>query len=86
MHASKDKEVTIVECPHCGTCVEVIALNCKIFRCGVMKNTMVQINPHLKKDECDSLFSRNLIYGCGKPFRVDIHEDGKLVSSICDYI
>ena len=33
-----------------------------------------QIDPHLKKEECDRLKSKNLIYGCGKPFQLIITE------------
>jgi hypothetical protein len=78
----EDKFVT---CPHCDTYIEVLELNCQIFRCGILKSNLQQINPHLHKEECDRLANNNLIYGCGKPFRVDIINN-KFVSSICDYV
>lgn len=70
-------------CPHCHTTIQVQEnqLNCKIFRCGVHKNSNQQINPHLPKKECDILKEKGLIYGCGRPFKFN----GKDVE-ICDYI
>ena len=75
-----------ISCPHCNIMIEVIELNCRIFRCGIMKNTYVQIDPHLSKVLCDKLFETGEIYGCGKPFRVDISTDGTPVCHICEYI
>jgi hypothetical protein len=75
-----------VKCPHCDIIIEVLELNCKIFRCGIFKDSLTQINPHLHKIECDRLITEDLIYGCGKPFRVDIDSQGEYISSICDYI
>ena len=40
-----------------------------------------QIPPHLPKNECDRLATDQLIYGCGRPFRL---EGGQAV--ICDYV
>lgn len=77
--------MSFVNCPHCDICIDVIALNCRIFRCGVYKNNCKQIDPHLPKTECDRLSKENLIYGCSKPFIVDLI-DGKYISKICDYI
>ena len=72
----------IVKCPHCND--EVILfkneINCKIYRHGVYKENLKQIDPHMDKEGCDHLANNNLIYGCGKPF--------KLVDDIaipCDY-
>lgn len=75
-------EIMVVECPHCEQKIEVLKLNCRIFRCGVLKKNFKQINPHAPKNECDHLVRTNQIYGCGRPFRID--ETGKAV--ICDYI
>ena len=36
----------LVCCPHCDTTIEIIELNCRIFRCGVLKSTGQQIDPH----------------------------------------
>lgn len=83
----------IINCPHCNQCIEVIELNCKIFRCGVFKKNMKQISPHLCKDKCDQLVLENKIYGCGKPFQVEVVEkvDNKNLeieykAVICGYI
>ena len=50
----------IVECPHCKSYIYILKkeINCKIFRHGVYKSNNKQINPHMKKEECDYL-SRN---------------------------
>ncbi len=76
----------IISCPHCNQSIEVIEINCKIFRCGIMKSNFTQIHPHLPKSECDRLFNEQLIYGCGKPFKLvksttpdqDINKDKSL--------
>jgi hypothetical protein len=57
-----------MECPHCGIGIEILEINCAIFRCGVYKDTYQQIPPHLPKTECDALVEK--IYGCGKPFQL----------------
>lgn len=70
------------KCPHCDLDIIIIDINCGIFRCGIFKDTGKQLNPHATKDECDKVFKENLIYGCGKPFKITV--DKKLI--ICDYI
>jgi hypothetical protein len=72
----------IIKCPHCKDFILIQQINCKIFRHAVLKSNMHQINPHSSKKICDKLFKSNLIYGCGKPFKVN--ED--LSVEICDYI
>ncbi len=76
-------ELFIVKCPYdeCGVFIEILAINCAIFRCGIYKNTYQQLNPHLPENECKLLKSQDLILGCGQPF--------KLINKIatkCDYI
>ena len=83
MDASGNPITLFIECPHCGTSIEIVKLNCRIFRCGVYKKTGKQINPHLPKEDCDRLCSEDAIYGCGKPFRIT--EDECIVEK-CDYI
>ena len=72
----------IINCPHCNQSIIIEQLNCRIFRCGIYKNNFKQIHPHLNKELCDELSSNNLIYGCGKPFRIDENNN----PLICDYI
>ena len=74
----------IGKCPHCSGEFEVNIkqFNCRIFRHGIYKNNGRQINPHLSKNKCDELFQQNLIWGCGKPFRINQQREVK----ICDYI
>jgi len=68
-----------MECPHCKIGIEVVEVNCAIFRCGIYKDSFQQIPPHLPKKDCDTLGDK--IYGCGKPFKL---VDGKLEP--CEYI
>lgn len=74
-----------VTCPHCQCEVEILALNCRIFRHGVFKASGAQVNPHAPKIECDSLVAQGLIYGCGNPFQV-IQENNDYKAIPCDYI
>ena len=82
-----ENEYVIIECPHCKDYITVYLkeYNCKIFRHGVYKDTLKQIDPHLSKFECDRLFNEKLIYGCGKPFRI-VGEGKEINVEICDYI
>lgn len=68
-------------CPNCYQMIQIEAINCGIFRCGVMKDTMLQIDPHLSQEECEALVLEDKIYGCGRPFR---YEEGCLI--FCQYI
>ncbi len=77
----------IFTCPHCTYPIQIFKheMNCKIFRHAVYKNNFRNINPHASKLECDNLITNNLIYGCGKPFRL-VQSGKELVAEICDYI
>ena len=75
-----------VECPHCLCLIEIVKINCAIFRHGIYKKNGKQINPHLDKDSCDNLVLNNLIYGCGKPFKIFLNENNIWQAEICDYI
>jgi hypothetical protein len=72
----------IVSCPHCQDLVYIDQLNCRIFRHGIFKQTYEQIPPHSPKAECDRFVEQDLIYGCGKPFKIEMN--GQVI--ICDYI
>ena len=74
----------IVSCPHCSQLIEIVELNCCIFRCGIYQENGEQLPPHLPKIECDRLAENGLIYGCGKPFLVKLEEE--YVAIVCDYI
>jgi hypothetical protein len=80
-------EYYIKECPHCFDTILLYhhELNCKIYRHGVFKSDLQQMNPHTPKEECDRFVKQNLIYGCGKPFRVYFENDN-IVLVKCDYI
>ena len=81
-------------CPHCngGIIVEKNQLYCRIFRHGVYKANMQQMNPHMPKQECERLIQSNQIVGCGKPFRVvngpNVNGPNGIekVAVVCDYI
>jgi hypothetical protein len=78
-----------IKCPHCE--LEIIIykneINCAIFRHGVYKDTGIQIGQHSSKKECDELKIKDLIYGCGKPFKLNKNKDkNEYEAIICDYI
>ena len=82
-----NSEHIIITCPHCQEYILVYLkeFNCKIFRHGTFKKNLKQIDPHLKKTECDRLIKENLLYGCGKPFQL-INTNNKIIAVKCDYI
>jgi hypothetical protein len=51
-----------------------------------MKDVGKQIDPHASKEICDELITKNLIFGCGKPFKVVKKEDDTYTTEICEYI
>jgi hypothetical protein len=77
----------IIECPYCKNQIQIYKneINCAIFRHGTFKYTGLEINPHSSKEECDNYLKNDLIYGCGKPFRIII-ENGEYKAKNCDYI
>jgi hypothetical protein len=75
----------LIICPNCQQFVEILEINCAIFRHGIFKVSGLQIDPHTPKAQCDQYIEKNLIYGCGKPFKL-IEKDGQMVAEICDYI
>jgi hypothetical protein len=82
-------ENILVKCPNCLDLIIINKsdFNCKIFRHGVYKINNKQIDPHLNKNECDRLFKEELIYGCGKPFKLLVDEkEEKYATEKCDYI
>jgi hypothetical protein len=80
-----DEGLYIFLCPHCEgeIIVEKKDVNCAIFRHGILIKNGKQINPHLSKKECDAFVEHKKIYGCGKPFKLDV--DG-LTVDVCEYI
>ena len=81
-----DQETSIYSfiCPWCSGLVEVHSsqLNCRIFRHAIMIDSLEPINPHSPENVCNELVEKNLVYGCGKPFRIS--ENNKV--DPCDYI
>lgn len=64
--------MNICQCPYpdCNIAIEIIEINCSIFRCGIYKDNGNQIDPHLPKEECDKLKRNDKIWGCGRPFKL----------------
>jgi len=60
---SRLPQTFFVECPHCQGMVEIVAVNCSIFRHGADVNGQ-QLNPHAPQQICEI----QTVYGCGKPF------------------
>lgn len=75
----------IIMCPHCNMLIFLEKLNCCIFRHGVLKKNAKQINPHAPRELCDYYVREDLIYGCGKPFKIEFINNS-LQAIICDYI
>jgi len=75
----------IVICPHCKEPVEILEVNCAIFRHAIFRNG-IQIPPHSPKEQCDRFIQQGLVYGCAKPFRIFQKSDGEWQAEECDYI
>ena len=82
----KTKEI-IVLCPNCEQSILILKkkIGCSIFRHGVYKKNNKPIDPHTKEEDCNKMINENLIYGCGKPFRL-INDKNEYKAIICDYI
>jgi hypothetical protein len=87
MDKKDDKIEIYVTCPHCEQEILIMSneVNCAIFRHGAYKKTGKQIKPHETKEVCEKLVEDNLIYGCGKPFKI-FKKDSKYEAEICGYI
>ena len=72
-------------CPHCHLPIEIEEVNCGIFRHGTFKSSGRQIYQHLDRQGCEQLVRDDLIYGCGRPFRVAI-QNGMYFTETCGYI
>lgn len=76
----------IIICPNCYELIMIYELNCHIFRHGIFIETGEQIDPHSSKETCEELVNSSKIYGCGKPFKIVVLEDGTWEIQKCDYI
>ena len=75
----------VITCPHCSEPIIIEELNCCIFRHGIFKETLVQIDPHSSEELCNYYISEKKIYGCGKPFEI-INVNGEYCAIKCGYI
>ena len=72
------------KCPHCSIQIDIVKINCGIFRCGlyVLKNGKIkQIPPHSNEEKVKKIFNKYKVYGCGKPFK---YNNGKMVKTTWD--
>jgi hypothetical protein len=76
------KDPLVLECPHCGGSIVILAIKCAIFRHGTFKKNGRQIPPHTKKELCEEYVAKDMIWGCGKPFRIVNQSE----AVACDYI
>jgi len=76
----------IIECPNCKEQVLIQKLNCCIFRHGTLKSNGKQIDPHSSKELCEFYVEKQLIFGCGKPFKIIKDEQNNFVVIRCGYI
>ncbi len=82
-----DDGIFFFECPHCNgsVVVEKSQTACCIFRHGSYKSSGEQIPPHTSETVCTSLREKDMIYGCGKPFKFVYGKEGEYVE-VCDYV
>ena len=85
--ADAKKKYILIECPHCELYIQIFIheFNCKIFRHGTFKSNHKQIHPHLQKELCDQLVANDLIFGCGKPYKL-MEQNKKWIAVKCDYL
>lgn len=88
---SNEFNTIIAKCPHCNEEILIYSceINCGIFRHGIFKDSMQQIDPHLPQEYCKRLLEEDKIFGCGKPFKIDkiiIDDHINYKLDICDYI
>ena len=92
--AQTEDNYIVVECPHCQLMMFMYKseINCQIFRHGVKKelngqcqieSPFSQLPPHETKENCDK--SVDIIYGCGKPFKIEKTNDAYNAVK-CDYV
>lgn len=74
-----------IACPHCECLIEIVQINCGIFRHGVFKETNLQLDPHSSEIVCKEAIENGKIYGCGKPFKLEFQDD-EYIPTICEYI
>ena len=79
---NKKDNPLIVECPHCGGTIVIQAIKCAIFRHAIFKKNGRQIPPHTKQELCEEYIAKDMVWGCGKPFKIV----DKSTAVACDYI
>jgi hypothetical protein len=80
------QEEFLVICPQCDAPVWISSIQCQIFRHAAYKINGEQLPPHTAQKTCEDLANAQLIYGCGKPFRIVKNENNENVAVVCGYI
>lgn len=75
----KRQDRMFVTCPHCQGLIEVVEVNCGIFRHGWLPQQNTQLPPHASKEECEAALQNGLM-GCGKPFELQGNQ-----AVVCEY-
>ena len=68
----KKKSKNVFRCPHCKISIEILELNCGIFRCGIYEykaGIYKQLPAHGKKSTIDKIKKKYKVYGCGNPIQ-----------------
>jgi hypothetical protein len=50
-----------------------------------MKDTYIQVDPHLSKISCEKLIEENKVIGCCKPFEIIYTIKDGYIAVVCDY-
>ena len=75
----------IINCPNCNEIIIIDKLNCGIFRHGNFIKNNKPINPHTSEKDCKRFIRKELVYGCGMPFKISLIDDKYIVEK-CNFI
>jgi hypothetical protein len=73
----------MLPCPHCQELIEVLEINCAIFRHAAFRANGLQVPPHAPREECEGWVARSEVYGCARPFR---YNPARHALEACDWI
>lgn len=79
----------VVKCPHCNEYIEILEINCAIFRHAAFKETGEQVGAHETREHLEEWEKEGRLVGCGKPFRLvrsSSEETGEYTAETCEYI
>jgi hypothetical protein len=81
-----DIKMIITTCPSCQGDVIILEeeIACGVFRHAVYKNG-TDVGQHSSKEYMDGLIKNDLVWGCGRPFRLEKKEESYEAVE-CDWI